>query len=305
MNTNGFIKIPNSVVGNIKGYRCMLYIYLLYLCTVQNKKSVKVKLETCRNCVGIAFTSTVCNQLRALEKAGYISIEHNYSCFGLQTCNTVTVKGFNPQKDYFLLPSEYIQKEIPPSAFELMLTLYMYSFQNPFCYPSFSQIKKLCHLGGSTIVQGYKILEEKNVISKENYMRADGSNGHNRYFLVKKIEKLIGEERTAQFLIWIRKQKTICCGLWQIIKEVLTGNIGILNEICAEIVKNDTYTGDEYEDFEADDSVDNCVYFENNMICIDRKRGAWGFIKEKISQIREEIGLIFGKIFQKFKRVIL
>lgn len=306
MNTNGFIKIPNSIIGNLKGYHCVLYVYLLYLCTFQNKSSVKIKLETCRKRVGVAFTSTVCNQMRALEKAGYINIEHNYSYFGLQTCNTVTVKGFDPQKDYFLLPSGYIQLEIPPSAFELMLTLYMYSFQNPFCYPSFSQIKKLCHLGGSTIVQGYKILEEKSVISKENYMRADGSKGHNRYFLVNKIERLIGEERTAKFLIWIRRQKNICCGLWQIIKEVLTGNIGILNEICAEIEKNEGEELTYFYDVKYDYCACQIVYPDDNNINSAADRcGIIGLVKEKIRCIRSGIKRFFGKIVRNFKRAVL
>lgn len=241
-----------------------------------------------------------------IKDTGYINIEHNYSYFGLQTCNTVTVKGFDPQKDYFLLPSGYIQLEIPPSAFELMLTLYMYSFQNPFCYPSFSQIKKLCHLGGSTIVQGYKILEEKSVISKENYMRADGSKGHNRYFLVNKIERLIGEERTAKFLIWIRRQKNICCGLWQIIKEVLTGNIGILNEICAEIEKNEGEELTYFYDVEYDYCACLTVYPDDNNINSTADRcGIIGLVKEKIRCIRSGIKRFFGKIVRNFKRAVL
>lgn len=241
-----------------------------------------------------------------IKDTGYINIEHNYSYFGLQTCNTVTVKGFDPQKDYFLLPSGYIQLEIPPSAFELMLTLYMYSFQNPFCYPSFSQIKKLCHLGGSTIVQGYKILEEKSVISKENYMRADGSKGHNRYFLVNKIERLIGEERTAKFLIWIRRQKNICCGLWQIIKEVLTGNIGILNEICAEIEKNEGEELTYFYDVKYDYCACQIVYPDDNNINSAADRcGIIGLVKEKIRCIRSGIKRFFGKIVRNFKRAVL
>lgn len=241
-----------------------------------------------------------------IKDTGYINIEHNYSYFGLQTCNTVTVKGFDPQKDYFLLPSGYIQLEIPPSAFELMLTLYMYSFQNPFCYPSFSQIKKLCHLGGSTIVQGYKILEEKNVISKENYMRADGSKGHNRYFLVNKIERLIGEERTAKFLVWIRRQKNICCGLWQIIKEVFTGNIGILNEICAEIEKNEGEELTYFYDVKYDYCACRTVYpHDNNINSTVDRCGIIGLVKEKIRRIRGGIKRFFGKIVRNFKRAVL
>lgn len=308
MNSNGFIKVPNSVVGNIKGFHCVLYVYLLYLCTVQNTNSVKVKRETCRKWIGSATENTVGQQMHALEKAGHIKIEHNYSRFGLQTCNTVTVNNFNPQKDYFLLPTEHMELEMPPSAFELMLTLYMFSFQDPFCYPSFREIRGMCHLGYGSIVQGYKILEEKGVITKENYMCKDGDKGQNRYFLIKKIERLIGEEKAAKFLAWIRKQKAICYELWQIIKEVLMGNVGMLNEICAETEQEAqeefTYIYGN-EEFEADDCADDFVYPDNDIVFTANKRGVWGFVKKTISQIRNGIGLIVDKVFQKFKRVLL
>lgn len=89
---------------------------------------------------------------------------------------------------------------MPPSAFALMLTLYMFSFQNPFCYPSFREIRWMCHLGYGTIVQGYKILEEKGVITKENYMCKDGDKGQNRYFLVKKIERAYRRGKDSKIL---------------------------------------------------------------------------------------------------------
>lgn len=305
MNTNGFIRVPNSVVGSLKGYRCVLYIYLLYLCTVRKTNRVTVKLETCRRHIGAAFTTAVCKQMHALEKAGYVKIENNYSTFGLQTCNTVTVNNFNPQKDYFLLPAEHISLKMLPSAFELMLALYMFAFQDPFCYPSFQQIKKVCRLGGSSIVQGYKLLEEKGVIAKENYLRRDGSKGHNRYFLIRRIEKLVGEDKAVRFLAWIRRQKEICYEAWQLIKEVLSGNIGILDEICAEAEREDVTYFYECRDFHSGNIEDAMDHSSNVGVKCNGKRGVLGFVKEKIGRIWKEAGLIVDRIFQKFKRVVL
>lgn len=106
----------------------------------------------------------------------------------------------NERQDYFLFPAEYLSADLPGYALELLLTLYMFSFQDSFCIPSFTQISQASRLSSASIVKGYKVLEEKGIIVKENYKRKDGSKGHNRYFLVKKIERIAGEERTDRFL---------------------------------------------------------------------------------------------------------
>lgn len=304
MNTNGFIRIPNSVVGNLKGYRCILYIYLLYLCTVQKTNRIKVKLETCRRHIGASFTTAVCRQMHALEKAGYVKIENNYDNFGLQTCNTVTVHNFDPKKDYFLIPSDHISLQIPPSAFELMLTLYMFSYQDSFCFPSLTQIRKASHLGRSTIVQGCRILEEKGIIIKENYMRRDGSYGHNRYFFMSKLERLAGEDKAVKFITWIRKQKKVCFELWQIIKEVLTGNTAILDEICVCIEAEQEFIFDKGKPCtDTHISVFSCPGNDKENIAFRESIG--GSLKKKISRVQDRLRLIFSRVFHFFKRAVL
>ena len=46
MDNNTFMKVPNSIIGNIKGSNCYIYLYLLYLCTVQHTCHVMVKYQT-------------------------------------------------------------------------------------------------------------------------------------------------------------------------------------------------------------------------------------------------------------------
>ena len=160
-----FIKIPNSIVGNLKGHRCTVYLYLLYLCTVQQSDSVKVKQETIAQKLGISFKESVNVTLRYLQSNGYITMEHNFNpVTGRQACNTITVRNFDPQNNYFLLPSEYIFVEMPSVATELLLTLYMLAFNDPFCFPSFTQISKTAKMGASSIVKAYTVLEEKGII---------------------------------------------------------------------------------------------------------------------------------------------
>lgn len=303
-----FIKIPNSIVGNLKKHRCTIYLYLLYLCTVQQSDSVKVRQETIAQKLGISFKESVNVTLRYLQTNGYITMEHNISSVtGRQTCNTITVCSFDPQSDYFLLPSEFIFVEMPSVATELLLTLYMFAFNDPFCFPSFTQISKTAKIGASSIVKAYTVLEEKGIIKKENYMKKDGSKGHNRYFLIKKIERIVGSEKTNKLLNWIRKQKTIFFELWQIIKEVLMGNTSILNEICVQF--DCCETSEEYQDFEYKPESDNvsldCECQPEEADTLTSVAPVFGeFLKQKISRIRSRFRHFFASVSQKFKMVL-
>lgn len=303
-----FIKIPNSIVGNLKKHRCTIYLYLLYLCTVQQSASVRVKQETIAQKLGISFQESVNVTLRYLQSNGYITMEHNFNpVTGRQACNTITVCNFDPQNNYFLLPSEYIFVEMPSVATELLLTLYMFAFNDPFCFPSFTQISKTAKMGASSIVKAYTVLEEKGIIKKENYIKKDGSKGHNRYFLAKKIERIVGAEKTEKLLAWIRKQKSIFFELWQIIKEILTGNTSILNEICAQLDCGGAR--DERSYFELGDTPDN-VSLERECqpgeadIPVSAAPSIFGFLKQKISRIRGRVRHFFASVSQKFKRAL-
>lgn len=303
-----FIKIPNSIVGTLKKHRCTVYLYLLYLCTVQQSGSVKVRQETIAQKLGISFKESVNVTLHYLQANGYITMEHNLSpVTGRQTCNTITVCNFDPQNNYFLLPSEYIFVEMPSVAMDLLLTLYMFAFNDPFCFPSFKQISNTAKMGTSSIVKAYTVLEEKGIIKKENYLKKDGSKGHNRYFLIKKIERIVGAEKTDKLLAWIRKQKEICFELWQIIKEILMGNMFILNEICAQLDCSEVR--EEHSDFELGDKPDN-VSLEHECqsgeadIPVSAVPSIFGFLKQKISRIRGRVRHFFESVSQNFKRVL-
>lgn len=304
-----FIKIPNNIIGNLKGHRCTVYLYLLYLCTVQRSNCIKVKQETIRNHTGVKFNETVNIIMHYLQDNGYVKLKNNYNPItGRQICNTITVCNFDPQNNYFLLPSEYLFIDLPPIATELLLALYMFSFQDPLCFPSFKQISKAAKIGTTSIVNAYTILEEKGIIRKENYKRKDGSKGHNRYFLIKKIERIVGSEKTGKFLAWIRKQKEIYFELWQIIKEVLMGNIGILDEICTQFDCCEECK--EYSDFEyADELEDLCTEHEHQSQETDNSVGAapptiFGILKKKVSRIRGRIRQFFVSVSRNFKRVL-
>lgn len=70
------------------------------------------------------------------------------------------------------------------------------------------------------------------------------------------------------------------------------GNAGILDEICAETEQEAqeefTYIYGN-EEFEVDDCADDFVYPNNDIVFTANKRGVWGFVKKKISQIRNGI----------------
>lgn len=317
-----FVKIPNSIIGNLKGHSCLIYLYLLYLCTVNQTSSVKVKQETIARKLGISFKESVNRTMQSLQRKGYISMKNNFNPkTNWQTCNTVTVCNFDPQSDYFLLPSEYIFIEMPSVATELLLTLYMYSFNDPLCFPSFKQISKTAKMGATSIVKAYTVLEEKGIIKKENYIKQDGSKGHNRYFLIKKIERIIGEEKTQKFMAWIGKQKTVCFLLWQLIKEVLTGNMNILEEICAQYegVLGVCETENAAENKYFSDIVYNGKkdHLEKSFLlcaleqgaCTNNKQnektGLLGFIKQKTGRICGGIRRFFSSVFQGVKNVLL
>ena len=299
MNPNTFIKVPNSIIGNIKGANCPVYLYLLYLCTVQHSCRVKVKYQTIKNNTEVKHIETVCNIAHRLQKQSYLKIKNNHNPItGYQTCNTITVLDYDPQQNYFLFPSEYLFADLPSYALELLLTLYMFSFQDSFSIPSFTQISRVSRLSPASIVKGYRILEEKGIIVKENYNRRDGSKGHNRYFLIKKIERFVGEERAVHFLAWIKRQKQICYELWQIIKEVLMGNTHILEEICAqEYAFADIM---QCTDNEAALPIANEPIHEGENNC-----SIWGFARQKFSRIRSGIRQFCAKFFRKIVGVLL
>lgn len=84
------------------------------------------------------------------------------------------------------------------------------------------------------------------------------------------------------------------------------GNTGILDEVFAKAEQEKqevfTYIYDCAPDYCASNVVSSG---SENIISASEKRSAIKAVKEKISQIRNGIGLIVGKVFQKIKRVLL
>lgn len=233
MNTNGFIKLPNSICS-LQGLACRAYLYLTYLCTIQQSDTVKVYQETIRQNIGAAFLATVNRTMHKLQDLSLISIENSYnSVTGHYRCSAYKVNDFNPQKDYFLLPADYAVIDMPPMAYQLMLTLYMLSFNDSYSFPSYTEIIRITGMSSASISKSIGILEEKGIIKKENYIKRDGSKGHNRYFLIKKIQCIMKSEKAGKLLQWVRAQKQVYFEVWQIVKEVIRGNVLLLDEICS------------------------------------------------------------------------
>ncbi len=232
MNANGFIKLPNSICS-LQGLACRAYLYLTYLCTVQKSDTVQVKQETIRRHIGAAFLPTVNKTIHKLQDLKLISIENNFNPLtGYYMRSSYKVKDFNPQRDYFLLPADYVTLDMSPMAYQLMLTLYMLSFNDSYSFPSYTEITKITGMSSASISKSIRILEEKGIIKKENYIKKDGSKGHNRYFIINKIQRIMQSDKAAKLLQWIREQKQVCFEVWQIIKEVIRGNALLLDEIC-------------------------------------------------------------------------
>lgn len=233
MNSKGFIKLPNHICS-VSGLSCRAYLYLTYLCTIQKSDTVKVKQETIRQNIGASFITAVNQTVHKLQKMKLISIINNFNSeTGSYICSSYKVNEFNPQKDYFLLPADYAVIDMPPIAYQLMLTLYMYSFGDPYSFPSYTEISGITGMSSASISKAIKILEEKGIVKKENYIKKDGSKGHNRYFLIKKLQRIIHSDKAAKLIDWIGKQKQVCFEVWQIIKETIRGNAPLLDEICS------------------------------------------------------------------------
>ncbi len=323
MNTNGFIKLPNGICS-LQGLACKAYLYLTYLCTVQKCGTVKVKQETIRQNIGAAFLSTVNKVLHKLQSLELIFFENNFNMLtGCYMCNSYKVNNFNPQKDYFLLPADYATIDMPPMAYQLMLTLYMYSFNDAYSFPSYSEITKITGMSSASISKSIGILEEKGIIRKENYIKKDGSKGHNRYFIIKKIQRIMKSDKAEKLLQWIRQQKKVCFEVWQIIKEVIRGNALILDEICG-LTDNDggdNTSGGSGDVFAEEDEVieqDEELYsFPNGLIACcysaenyiekpfqTKKHSFFGKTKEKISRICGKFKEGFGSLLRNFKAVL-
>ncbi len=300
MNTpnNGYIKIPNFIIGNLKGFPCVLYVYLLYLCAIQKTNSVKVSLETCRKRIGAAFIPNVCNQMHYLQRKGYVTIENNYNLYGMQKCNTITVNYADLQKDYFLLPSDHMFIGLRPAHFELLLTLYMFSFNDTYAIPSYNDIRKVSRLGPTTILQGYRVLEEKGIIKKENYDRRDGSNGHNRYFLITKIQRIIGKDTADKFVYWLSKRKRMRFEIWQAIRAFLAHEISFEKLLSYErsfyfCAENSMVTDQLIE------TTDNCLKMSApGGECLQS-------VKRKLHKICDCIRHTVSKFFGKIRGVLL
>ena len=314
MNTNGFIKLPNSICS-LQGLSCRAYLYLTYLCTVQKSDTVQVKQETIRRNIGAAFLPTVNKTIHKLQDLKLISIENNFNLLtGYYMSSSYKVKNFNPQIDYFLLPADYATLDMPPMAYQLMLTLYMLSFNDSYSFPSYTEITKITGMSSASISKSIKILEEKGIIKKENYIKRDGSKGHNRYFIIKKIQRIMQSDKAVKLLQWIKEQKQVCFEVWQIIKEVIRGNVLLLDEICTltdnddedssnsdsgegvteenEVIEQD---GDLYS---AHDGLIACYCPEEECIkqhSISKKHSLFG-------NIRKKVGYFVGKIKEEFRR---
>ena len=232
-NNNSFVKVPNRIIGKLKRNHCAVYLYLLYLCSVQGSATVKVKAQTIADALGIKHRETVSREIKAISKLGFVVTEENYTIFGKQKCNSITVVDYGPQNDYFLLPGANILLGMPGIAVELMCVLYSFSFGNSYAMPSLPTIQKVANMNKSSIVKAYSILEEYGIIIKKNYRKQDGSFGNNRYFFISKIEKLVGEERAIRFSLWLRKTAYIFLEAWQCVKDILTGNFSIIDQMDA------------------------------------------------------------------------
>ncbi len=338
MNTT-FIKIPNSIIGELKGNNCLVYLYIIYLCTVKKTACVKVKQDTVAQRLGIGGQATVSRTMHRLQNQGYVKLQNNCGKHVKNTCCTITLLNFDPQSDYFLLPAEYIFLGMPCCAVELMLTLYMFSFADSYCFPSYTEISKISKLSFTSIAKGCAILEENGIIKKENYFKKDGSKGHNRYFIIKKTERLIGADKAEKLMAWIKKQKGIFFFVWQIIKEVLRGNAAVLGEICAQIeetfcfeerlaavecacsapifVPNDRFfieyekTPVSFNPIFEDCKEPSSDYRLNEKLEIEisdknhsterNPSNIFAFLKRKISQIRSGISRFFSSAVQKVK----
>ena len=323
MNTNGFIKLPNSICS-LQGLACRAYLYLTYLCTVQKSDTVQVKQETIRRHIGAAFLSTVNKTLHKLQDLKLISIENNFNPLtGYYMRSSYKVKDFNPQRDYFLLPADYVSLDMPPMAYQLMLTLFMLSFNDSYSFPSYTEITKITGMSSASISKSIRILEEKGIIKKENYIKKDGSKGHNRYFIIKKIQRIMQSDKAVKLLQWIREQKQVCFEVWQIIKEVIRGNVLLLDEICTftdnddrdssnsdsgavfteenEVIKQD---GDLYS---ANYGLIACCYVEGECIkqhSISKNHNLFGNIRKKIGYLGGKIRDVFGSVLRNLKKVL-
>lgn len=324
MNSSGFIKLPNNICS-IQGLSCRAYLYITYLCTVQKSDTVKVKQETIRQNIGAAFRVAVNQTMHKLQDMKLISITNNYNSeTGCYMCSSYKVNNFNPQKDYFLLPAEYATVDMPPIAYQLMLTLYMYSFNDSYSFPSYSEISKVTGMSSASISKSIKILEEKGIIKKENYIKKDGSKGHNRYFIVKKIQRIMQSDKAQKLLQWIRRQKQVCFEVWQIIKEVIRGNASLLDEICSLTDNDDEdnsnscggegfteeneaikQNGDLYA---APEGLIACRHSDNDYINKPpkpKKHTVFDKVKAMISCIGVKIKEGFGSLFYNLKRRFL
>lgn len=228
---NGFVKVPNRIIGKLKRNHCSVYLYLLYLCTVQGTNTIKVKAKTIAQALGIKHRETVSRELKTISKSGFIKTEDNYATWGEQRCNIITVFDYDPQADYFLLPSKHILLGMSGVAVELMCVLYSFAFANSYAMPSLSAIKKVSGMGNASIFKGIAILEENNIIVKKNYIKQDGSFGNNRYFFNSKIEKNAGEDRAAKFIVWLRGLTFLFCESWQCLKDIVCGNYSLIDQL--------------------------------------------------------------------------
>ena len=323
MNTNGFIKLPNSICS-LQGLSCRAYLYLTYLCTVQKSDTVQVKQETIRRHIGAAFLPTVNKTIHKLQDLKLISIENNFnSLTGYYMRSSYKIKNFNPQSNYFLLPADYVTLDMPPMAYQLMLTLYMLSFNDSYSFPSYTEITKITGMSSASISKSIRILEEKGIIKKENYIKRDGSKGHNRYFIIKKIQRIMQSDKAVKLLQWIREQKQVCFEVWQIIKEVIRGNALLLDEICT-LTNNDDWDNsnsgngegftEENEVIEQDgdlyfapDGLIACCYVEGEYIkqrSISKKYSLFGSIRKKVTCFCGRINGGFGSVLHNLKTVL-
>ena len=324
MNSSGFIKLPNNICS-LQGLSCRAYLYITYICTVQKSDTVKVRQETIRQNIGAAFRVAVNQTVHKLQDMKLISITNNYNSeTGCYMCSSYKVNNFNPQKDYFLLPAEYATVDMPPIAYQLMLTLYMYSFNDSYSFPSYSEISKVTGMSSASISKSIKILEEKGIIKKENYIKKDGSKGHNRYFIVKKIQRIMQSDKAQKLLQWISKQKQVCFEVWQIIKEVIRGNASLLDEICS---LTDNYDEDNSNSgggegfteeneaikqnrdlYAAPEGLIACRHSDNDYINKPpkpKKHTVFDKVKAMISCIGVKIKEGFGSLFYNLKRCFL
>lgn len=132
-------------------------------------------------------------------------------------------------------------------------------------------------------------------------------------------------DKAVKLLQWIREQKQVGFEVWQIIKEVIRGNLLLLDEICS-FADNDnqdnsgTSSGGNYEEENNEAAQSGELYYnltKRKVACsypkedyttrhfYDKKHSFFDRFKDGIKFIQKRIRESVGSLFRNFKTVLL